>query len=510
MKRQAVWILLGLILLVGLFVRAVRVPSGLPYSNNPDEYPTVVAYLNILKTGDLNPHFFVYPGATLYFNLAVYTPYYLFGRITGEFSSRADIHLPIYQVMGTSYIATPSVFYIGRSVSVFLGVSAILIIFFCGKRASGSAAAGLVGALLLAVSSINVSQSALILPNVFLVFFSLLTLWYSLLIFQSGRRVHYLLAGLAAGMAIASKYNVALIILLIPSAHFLRVGWREWKSVNLWLALLTSGITFAVFNPFIFLDFSTFLSQLQSRIIEPYTIGIPGREGNAALWYLSYLWKYEGPAMLLAVIELGIGLYKKSSIHRLLVVYPVLYSLFILLFPLRKAISLMPILPFLYILAGLFFKRCWEWIAYQQGKQAYLRGVFLILLILGFLVPAIEAFSMTATVLVPRSSELARIWIEENIPAGAKIAIQPYSPYVDPQKYDVVADDKVMPYDIDWYRTNGVDYIIFNKGAYGRFYTEPERYAEEVAIYDRLISDLELVKEFTVNYYEIKIFKVNR
>src|SRR5437016_4115510 len=58
-------LILGGTLLLGLALRLVGLDFGLPLQLHPDEHTQVDAALRILG-GDLNPHFFRYPGFFIY------------------------------------------------------------------------------------------------------------------------------------------------------------------------------------------------------------------------------------------------------------------------------------------------------------------------------------------------------------------------------------------------------------------------------------------------------------
>jgi 4-amino-4-deoxy-L-arabinose transferase-like glycosyltransferase len=504
LKRHRVLLTLCIILILGSFLRVIRIPDRLPYHANPDEYYVVQIYLQIMKSGDLNPHKYIYPGTTIYLNLAAYIPYYLIGRITGEFHSRADVQIPAIQAMGTGYISTPSVFIIGRLFSVILGVASIGLLYLCGKLFSKNSAVGLLAAALLMLSWVNVYQSTLILPNVFLVFFTILTLLFSIKILQTAQRSAYILAGISAGLAIASKYNIIFIVIIILVAHFLNRGWKNWKSLNLLLALAMAGGVFILFNPFIFLDFQSFWNDFQNNLTI-YNNGVAGREGNAFAWYLSYLWFFEGPIILFAVIETGIALYRKNNNHLVLTAYAIVYFGFICFFTLRKSIMLMPILPLLYILGGMFIMRLWVWLRTKTSSALSTVTIFALVMI-GVAVPTFQTISISIPMFSQNNLETARLWINKNLPVGAKIAIQPYCPFIDPEKYIVILGQGTLPESIAFYANQGVQYVIFSEGSYGRYYTEPDKYSQEIAKYEEIIRQLNLIKAFDQNGLMINIY----
>ncbi len=74
------------------------------------------------------------------------------------------------------------------------------------------------------------------------------------------------------------------------------------------------------------------------------------------------------------------------------------------------------------------------------------------------------------------------MWIEDNLPGNSKIAVEPYSPFVDPDHYAVARLDitAIIPPQ-QWYRDESVDYIVMRSGAYARYFIDPDRYNNEAA-----------------------------
>ena len=56
-----------------------------------------------------------------------------------------------------------------------------------------------------------------------------------------------------------------------------------------------------------------------------------------------------------------------------------------------------------------------------------------------------------------------------------------------------------------WYVTNGFEYLVFGEYMYGRFYSEPDRYASEVSQYEALFDTFDTVKIFADGGYEVRI-----
>ena len=106
------------------------------------------------------------------------------------------------------------------------------------------------------------------------------------------------------------------------------------------------------------------------------------------------------------------------------------------------------------------------------------------------------------------SRETSREWIKKTIPAGTKIAIESYSPYIDPEKYQVVSFGEIIEKDPNWYQQNGIDYIVASEGMYGRFFLEPNKYENEVQLYNNIFSAFTLAMLFNDGNYEIRIYRI--
>src|SRR6188768_4200017 len=142
------WWLLGGIVLLAAAARLWGLNFGLPYLYHPDEPTYVTIAQNMFKTGDWNPHSFVFPSLFFDINALAYAPFYLLGSITGAFHSTNDIVGPMMLTSsGVGISPRPATFLLGRGVSFLFGVGAVALVYFIGKRLTGSRVVGLLGAL---------------------------------------------------------------------------------------------------------------------------------------------------------------------------------------------------------------------------------------------------------------------------------------------------------------------------------------------------------------------------
>jgi hypothetical protein len=106
------------------------------------------------------------------------------------------------------------------------------------------------------------------------------------------------------------------------------------------------------------------------------------------------------------------------------------------------------------------------------------------------------------------SRDAARDWIEGNISPGSHIAVEAYGPVIDDTRFEVDWVGRVTQYSAAQYAEQGVEYVVASGGIFNRFYREPGRYPGDVQQYDTLFAELEPVRTFPEQVYEIRVYKV--
>ncbi|MDZ7372001.1 MAG: glycosyltransferase family 39 protein [candidate division KSB1 bacterium] len=504
MKKLTERLALAAVLLMALIWRIWKIEDRLPYVYHADEPRWVKISQDIFKTGNLNPHFFNYPSMLFYVNAAAYAPYYLIGKTTGKFSSPQDI-LPAHnQVMGSYFVPYPSTMIMGRLITALFNLATVGLVYFIGKRLGGPAV-GLIAALFLAVEPTNIDNARIVGPDALMTFFCVAVSAFALQILDRGRLRDYLAAGLAVGFAVASKYNAVLIAAVIPVAHALRGNRPILDNRPLYAAL--AGIAgFLFVMPFALLDFRTFIRQALWEASHYSRAGHPGMEGKALFWYLRYMAKTGAPLYLFAALQILRGILHRHRSTLLLSAFPVTYFAFISLMKVRNDRTFLPIIPFAALLAAQFILYLHQEILRRTKGRFSFAAVLLVLLVL--LQPLRLTLREHATHLRPDSRDLAREWVYANIPQGSKIAVESYSPYIDPQRYQVQGFHKLIDQSAEAYLAQGFQVIIFSQGMYGRFFREPQRYADEIARYQALFERFPLLQSFSGGNYEVRIHRV--
>lgn len=494
------------VLVLALALRLWGITFGLPYTYHPDEYIFIHSAQSIFKTGDLNPRFFEYPSLFFYLNALAYIPYYAIGYLAGVFHSPADIPEPLTLTMGVGYAPMPSVILLGRALTTLFGCLSVLFVFWIGLRLTRRPGVGLFAAVLMSISPTNVAQSRYVTPDTFLTTFILFAFLGAVFVLQRGALRDYALAGLGFGLVVSTKYNGLVILVALLVAHGLRFP-RSFFNRSFWLALGVSLLTFVCTTPFFILDFPTIAQGFMAKI-QHYGGGHTGMEGNALGWYLAYLWRVEGPLSLVALTVMVGSVVKRSPVWFLVSVFPAVYFVFISLFVVRNDRTLMPVTPFLFVLAAYGTVTVFDKLKTMSPSLRWIGGGVAILIGgLCLAIPTSQTVLAATRLTTVDSRETARSWINQQVPPGARIAFEAYSPFVDPQKFTALPVGRMIDHDLQWYIDQQVEYLVFSQGMFRRFYADPVRYAQQVEAYDQFFNQLQLLHVFTDGGYEIRIYR---
>ena len=215
-KLEKNWLLI-IILEFAFFLRAYGMSFGLPYIYEADAHVYINRAVCFLQTGDWNPHWFGNPASILMYLLAaLYALYFIIAKSFGFFNDMQSF---------TNYLrVNPTYFYlIGRVLMVFFGTLSTLITYKIGKKIFGKKV-GLIAAFLFAVIPMHVGASKIIRTDIMATFFILLSFLYCIHILEEDNLHSYIMAGIFAGLATATKYSAALVILMIIIARIMRKG----------------------------------------------------------------------------------------------------------------------------------------------------------------------------------------------------------------------------------------------------------------------------------------------
>jgi len=128
-----------------------------------------------------------------------------------------------------------------------------------------------------------------------------------------------------------------------------------------------------------------------------------------------------------------------------------------------------------------------EWLAHTAlGPKRFavpaLAAVVLALVLAPPLRTAVR-FDIEAT--RPDTGTYARRWIDKAFPPGTKFAVERFTPVLDPKRYEIVQETRLVNRSLRSYRDEGVQYLIVSSMAYERYspdHNQTKSYAKLFAL----------------------------
>ena len=488
-------LILAGILLLSLLLRLWGSEFGLPAYTlyHPDEHALVERAAAILWTGDWNLHRFNYPPLYAYVQAVAYAGYFLWGAAHGLWSQVPPFPLPQY-------------YQVGRLVTALLGTTSVLLVYLTARQILRRRAS-LLAAALLGVNYLHIIHSHYATLDVMVGLLACLTLLFSTLIMTRGEARWYLLAGICAGLAGATKYNGATVLIVPLVAHVLSVPWGEWGWLDSRLFLAGGGFLLGFFggNPFALGNLTDFLNGL-AQVLHHYGTQQPGFEGQGNWrWYIRVflasadaLWVVAGTSGLVGL------LWRQWKKGLLLLAFPLVYYIMISGFVVRFERNAVPLLPFLALGGGwlldaladrlaLFVQRRRADPGSSEAWSAALAALGCTMLLI---LPLTASIGLDLALSRVDHRELAGGWVEENIAPGTKIAIEHYSVPFDYDRYHVEDIVRITDHDLDWYLREGFEILIVSDGVWPVLLRQPDIYRDRVSSYRALTEGSTLLAGF--------------
>lgn len=257
------------------------------------------------------------------------------------------------------------------TITMFLGQ--VVLVFVISRRFFGLNAAR-VASLLLATSAGFIAFGHFLTADIPVSFWMLLAFWSAQNILLRGRTQDYVLAGLFAGLAAATKYNGLAIGLSIVVAHWLSEefpwrarDWSVWRrrlfAPRLLLGVGMVPVGFIAANPFAVLDAREFLGDFMYNLSTTPVYG--GGAGNIGYW--TFFVKFGeifgwpgsmlvGLGVLLALLRLVLGRADRLEANGVLMLVSVcaLYYAYFGSFGRLETRFVLPVAPYFLMLIGPF------------------------------------------------------------------------------------------------------------------------------------------------------------
>lgn len=529
--NKTFYVFLTAVIIFGLLLRLDGVDFGLPFIYDPDEPDFVVPAFKILATRDPNPHWFGHPGTfTIYSMTLTFGLYGLIGLLTGHFSDVSSI--------GMVFWHNPSIFYLlGRIVIACFGAGTLLMLYAASRRVS-SRWESLLAVSILTISPLHIEYSSIIRTDIQQTFLLVTMSIFALEIAKYGRWRDYLLSGLFLGFAIATKYPsvvfaTAIIIAWIVDSTGERKGWLI-RSPRLIGAGVASIIGAFLVSPYLFIDFHTALENIAHEARQTHLSHTNPGFFSAFGYYLQepLAQSLSVFGLLLSIVGVVVLCRRYSGVGLVLVGPSLIYMIFISSLNLIWARWVIPLLPFFSIFTAVGFCHLTDYAykRYPVFKCYYIIGLALPILLIPTL---IKTINLTEEYANNDTRTEAFEWVFRNIPAGSRVLVERYTPYLENGKYQVfkVSSSGVIEkinskqkfigstgifgelHDLNDLSRNDIDYIFFGTD-YDRRLAEYGPDSKAVTPYVYIINSQQLIYRIDpVPAHQrgssVKIYKIN-
>ena len=249
-RSRAVILAVMAVLLLAAGIRFWGLLHDLPFSYFGDELHFMKRSM-AMGTGDLNPHWFHKPAFLMYVLAFFYGLYFAFGALAGWFESTAEF--------GAHFLFEPASFLvIGRLLVAAFGVATVYLVYRIGRKVFGTPWAGVAGALVAALLAPMVYSSQTIKSDVPCGFLMTLSIYVYLRTRETPGLRPLVIASLLAGVAMGTHYYG---VVLVPTYVFLELLRGFAPEVRVRTALLRAALVgvlflvgFFVSSPYNFLD----------------------------------------------------------------------------------------------------------------------------------------------------------------------------------------------------------------------------------------------------------------
>lgn len=514
------------VLLGALALRLWGIRHGLPFSYNADEEGHFVPVAIGFFGHDLDPGYFLNPPGYTELLYAIYAVW---------FGGR--------DAVAHAYATNPSeVFLVARVAVALLGTVAVWLLHAVGARLFDRRV-GLLAAALGAVAFLPVFYGHLALNDVPATAPATLALLGAALVLRGGGTRAALLGGIGAGLAAGTKYTAGIALLPLLTAILLAARDRREPLAH---ALLVPALAacaaalagFLIANPYALLDFDAFHAGVaRQRTLasgeELSKLGLTQRNG-----VVYYLWSLTwGLGWIPALAALGGAVRLLARDRRLALVLlpaPVLYVLFMGAQERYFGRWLLPVLPVVILLAAYAGMALARGVAARAPRLAAPAGALVAVALLAQ--GAVHSVHVDRVLARPDTRGSARDWLLANVPAGAKVVIEPFVParwLEDPDRAAPATpgggrwrlwntaradvDDagrslpagrtrfvKVDKYErtlrpelLDTYAARGFCWVVTGSSQYSRAYAQPQEVPQAIAYYAELNRRSAVVARFS-------------
>ena len=419
-SRWSVGILL--VCALAIVLRSLALDYGLPAIYNPDETPILNRALALRNS--LRPQNFVYPSLYFYLLFVWEGFFFVAGRVAGMFDSLAAFQREFFVDPSRHFLA-------GRVFSVLCGTLTVLALYRFGRRLYDRAT-GLAAAAALAVSPIAARDAHYVkldVPTTMFVVFAHAALARIVVDpAAAARRRTWIVAGLLSGLAVSTQYYAIFLgftMMAVAIADAPRRGsWMESGRLFLW-AVGGAAAGFFIGTPFLLFDLQRAIADIAHvREVDVDRALVGGAFSATGAYLRILLWDSMGwPVWLAAVAGVGWALVSDWRRGLVLVSFFVPFFAFIAnTVPMSRYLNV--VLPLIALAAGFALVRTGRLL----GRYSSIATPAVVALAL---IPGLSSSLAWGMFLRQTDTRtIAREYMEQRIPAGTSLLVQPYGPPV--------------------------------------------------------------------------------
>lgn len=491
-KKHKIPILFIFLVLLGACLRFSGLDYGLPLKIHPDEGEIINPAVRMATYGGLDPEVYHRPNhISIYLNAIGMKMYWLVSKRL--FKTEGIVH--------AQFKMNPSPYFqVSRAIVAFLGTLMIFSMYGLGKEVGGRRV-GLFAAFCTAFFPSFIRHSHHATPDIPLAFFISMVALFACQ-YMKRKEIKFLVWGsIFCGLATAEKYpgllSLSLIALVIGFSHWPRMGKIVRLGILSFLAFCGSMFTFA---PFLFLNYRRVIAGI-TRETYTHHLGASGLgwHGNLA-FYLKALYKNAGLFLFLCFL-IGAWLavirfrkIAKTKPYLTVCLFGVIYWVLLSKMALHWERWAVPMYVAPIIMAAVAVDRISRDTKQRSGgiKTAFFG--FLVLLVISL---SLRGLFQSVGFIMADTRVVSRAWIAENIPRGARMAADIYTP-VKPLGKGIAADKSLSEH-----KKDGVEYVVISSAVYERIRAEKKLYPVEVQFYRSLFNEERLIKTFSPSPIEL-------
>lgn len=240
------FLIVSLLFLLSFLLRTFYIYVDSPYIFHPDEKTIVDSTINLRY--NLNPKHFDWPTLTYYLNLPLYN---ILERIDGKIQRDYNLFLNLTSEYNY-YLLT-------RFLTSLLGSLGVVFLFLTLRNFTGEKSVSLFTSIIFSLMPFYLFRSAQALPDVPMIFFGIMSLYFTSLHYRDSKIIYLILSSIFLGFSVSSKYTgylfgVTLVLYIIIFSPLLLDKLR-----NLLFSSIFIVLGFLIGTPYALIDYKTFL-----------------------------------------------------------------------------------------------------------------------------------------------------------------------------------------------------------------------------------------------------------